>query len=121
MSETVVQHELSPRALAGWLRRQPATWWSVDGDPLLMGSLNLPCSAEDLAAAIEASGRSLVLHVFGGVDTTGPDEDVLTRVAAAGEDTAGNRSMTLAWADSDSSWLLIEDRDVAEFAAQSVE
>ncbi len=116
MSNTAVQHELPPAALAAWLRSQPATWWSVDGDPLLMERLNLPCPAEDLAGAIEASAKPLVLHVFGGVDMAGPDQDLLTRVAAAGEDTAGNRSMTLAWSGSDSSWLLIEDQDAAELA-----
>lgn len=119
MSDTVVQHDLAPGALAAWLRRQPDTWWSVDGDPSLMERINFPCSAEDLAAALEASKRDLVLHAFHAREVAESDEETLNRVADAGMSSSGNRSMTLTWSGSSDTWELVEDQDAAELARQT--
>jgi len=119
MSDTAVQRKLGSNALVTWLRQQPETWWSVDGDPSLMEQLNFPCSAEDLAAALEGSQRDLVLHAFEPGEVAGTDEESLDRVADAGKSSSGNRSMTLAWSDSDETWQLVEDQDAAELARQA--
>jgi hypothetical protein len=54
--------EIPASELAAWLERQGRdSWWSVDGDPLLMGRVRLPCAAEDLARAIREIGEPLLV------------------------------------------------------------
>src|SRR4051794_25920436 len=54
--------EISSTELATWLERQPDQWWTVDNDPLLMGRLDLPGPAEELAAELRRINRPLLVE-----------------------------------------------------------
>jgi uncharacterized protein (DUF433 family) len=101
--------------LATWLERQGADlWWSVDGDPLLMGDVSLPCPAPDLADAIRRINRPLLVLC----DEPGANGETivaadLDRVAL--KDNEGNRVLTMSWANGarEQEWVLLGDRDAA--------
>jgi hypothetical protein len=108
-------YTLSAASLAGWIESQPETWWSVDGDPLLTGTVDFPCPSDELAPAIRKEGKDLLLY----------DRTPASR--AHGEPIAGEkldgladrnnrrraRIFLLNWIDSDIDWLLVEDEAMA--------
>ena len=59
MNLTALPHyQLPTDALATWIEEQgTATWWSVDGDPLLMERLDLPCPGDELASELRKIGK----------------------------------------------------------------
>jgi hypothetical protein len=109
------RYQVSSRDLAEWLRQQDdESWWSVDGDPLLMGRVSFPCSADDLAEALCKINKPLWVFDWSNeprflTDTVSSQQ--LDQLALqAGPDF---RILTLCWVDSSQiEWLLVEDREI---------
>lgn len=101
--------------LATWLEGQGTDlWWSVDGDPLLMGEVSFPCPAPELASTIRKIDRPLlILCDEEGANGRAVVAADLDRVAPKDEE--GNRVLTLSWANGDleREWVLVGDRDAA--------
>jgi hypothetical protein len=101
--------------LAAWLEGQGnELWWSVDGDPVLMGDVSFPCPAPDLARAIRKINKPLlVLGDDAGANGRTIVAADLDRVAT--DDAEGNRVLTLSWANGavEREWVLAGDRDAA--------
>ncbi len=108
-------YEITAAELAAWLERQgPNSWWSIDGDPLLMGRVSLPCAAKELAKAIRQIGEPLLVldkNSLGDGRTITADE--LDRLAEVDEST--NRVFALCWKRRAPrpEWLLVEDQEAA--------
>ena len=111
-------YELPARELSAWLDRQgQGSWWSVDGDPLLMGRVSFPCAAEDLAKAVRLIGQPLlVLDKDRGGDGRLIAAADLDRLAEVEE--SGDRVFALCWKHRAPrpEWLLVEDRAAARVA-----
>lgn len=111
-------YELPALELAAWLDLQGrGSWWSVDGDSLLMGRVSFPCSAEDLAKAVRQIGEPLLVldkdRTGNGQQITAADLDRLAEV-----DESTNRVFALCWKRRAprSEWLLVEDKAAAMVA-----
>ncbi len=120
---------LSPE-LADWLERQGAElWWTVDGDPLLTGKLTFPCPADELAAALRAINRPLLVQAkMGDEGAVGQSieanklDEVVGRLAdtihpigqAQPVPWGGDRLFYLCWKGAPHEWLLTEDSETAE-------
>lgn len=109
-------YTISAVELAAWLESQGnELWWSVDGDPILMGNVSFPCPAPNLARAIRKINKPLLVL---GDDEPGADGRTivaadLERVAL--KDAEGNQVLTLSWANGtpENEWDLVGDRDAA--------
>lgn len=96
--------------LADWIERQPDMWWSVDGDPQLKGIVDFPCPSDELAPEIRRMGKNLVL--LDKESPTGEDEMVDSRkLDHMTFDFGNDKALYLSWEDSDSDWVLREDKD----------
>jgi len=95
--------------LADWIDNQgEEIWWSVDGDWVLMGLLNLPCPPEELSAELRKINKMLI--VLDPKDSGWGQEIGLDDIPDLIElDPAGNRQLLLAWVDRGEDWLLVED------------
>lgn len=108
-------YTINASELADWLESQGSgLWWSVDGDPLLMGDVSFPCPAPDLANAIRKVDKPLLVLC----DEAGANGQTivaadLDRVAM--KDGEGNRVLTLSWANGARAreWVLVGDREAA--------
>jgi hypothetical protein len=104
-------YTLPAATLAQWIEGQPDRWWFVDGDPRLTSVVDFPCPGDELAPALRQIGKDLLLY-----DKT-PGSKARGEMVAPGRlddlvDTDNRRrqkTLLLAWADSDLDWLLIED------------
>jgi hypothetical protein len=111
--------EIEATDLADWLDQQGVDcWWSVDGDPLLMGELSFPCPGDDLAAKLRVISRTLLLFdPQERPDSQGQrvSREELSDLAWVHEQT-GDRVFRLGWkqAASDSDWVLAEDKETAK-------
>jgi hypothetical protein len=107
---------ISAEDLAKWIEDQgPDSWWSVDGDPLLMQSVGFPCPGEDLAAALRQLGKPLLLLDSREKPSAAGQTIRSTQLAdAAYTDPSGGRVFPFCWEDGpDSDWLLVEDKESA--------
>lgn len=116
--------------LAGWLDDQGhERWWTVDGDPLLMGRLDFPCPGDELAEELRSRNGRLVI-----IKRPGSAEEEKTLVhdehSAASKGRAGatvdighfveclgrDKALYLRWEDepAESVWMLIEDSETTE-------
>ena len=112
MSVRNLPHYTLPAAtLADWIERQPDQWWSVDGDPRLMGDVDFPCPSDELAPAIRKIGKDLLLYDPTPGSTAHGEAVASDRLAnLADTDNWQHRKMYLcSWADSEIDWLLVED------------
>ena len=114
---------ISTAELAKWIERQGGEhWWTVDGDPLLMGRLSLPCPGDELAEELRTINLPLVVfaesHAGTSNGTVDADPlDALVRLwgvapshATEGSTEHPEKMLVLAWQRSaDSEWLLLED------------
>ena len=56
-------YKLHCRELARWLEQQgDDCWWSVDGDPLLMGRVSFPCPSGELADVLKRYDKQLLVQ-----------------------------------------------------------
>lgn len=117
-------YEIDASELAAWVEAQGLDlWWSVDGDPLLMGNLSLPCPGDELAAELRRINRPLLIRApadepaAGGqkIDRTGVDR-LAVRFIPPWDVPPGERPLTFdereipcAWKSRGKEWLLIED------------
>jgi hypothetical protein len=115
-------YSLTPEDLAAWLDRQGhESWWTVDGDYYLAGSLEMPCTKREMAEFLRAKPtRDLrVRHP----EKPGPDAP--RRIEASMLDDFvyrapdGSRELMLAWDAGDTCvwWVLYEDHEAAALAA----
>lgn len=101
--------------LARWLERRGGSW-SVDGEPVLAGSLPVPTTAASLADALERRQGELVVLV---PDTCSLQEDSFVGAAdieSAAHLVEGHYVFQLAWVAAEGihdSWLLAEHDAVA--------
>lgn len=110
--ENEPHYRISASELASWLERQDeGSWWSVDGDPLLMGEVDLPCPAAKLADVIRAVGMDLLILAGGDAKGGTVSSADLDRIALTEDD--GNRVFAMRWVNSSTDWVLVEDRDAA--------
>ncbi len=118
MSDTKHAIVISSRKLAQWLDGQPATWWNVDGDPLLTSEVDFPCPSEELAEALRKHNNDIVVftnrkrQATVGADLHSLDLDELTDT----ENPRQEKNILAAWKGSDIEWLLSEDKEMAEAA-----
>lgn len=110
-------HYITSSELAAWLDQQANAWWQVDGDPVLMGRLNMPCPSDELAAELRKFGlkRLMVVDTQPNAQAHG---DVITRhdfpLLADKENRRGERNFLLRWDDGSNFWLLTEDIPASE-------
>ena len=104
-------YTLPAATLAGWIESQPDQWWSVDGDPRLMGIVDLPCPSDELAPAVRKMGKDLLVYDKTPGSTAHGEVIGADRLDALADVTNRRRWRTylLSWGDSDEEWLLIED------------
>lgn len=124
MNLTDLPHfQLSANSLATWIEDQGTEiWWSVDGDPLLMERLDLPCPGDELASELRKINRPLVLDVEGmaddarGQQVTADDLHKLLEGTELDNDLLSRRYrvLHLSWKGSDVDWLLVEDAKTTE-------
>jgi hypothetical protein len=100
--------------LASWIDDQgEETWWRVDGDPLLMSSLEFPSPPDELAGELRKFDKLLLVS---DPDEVGSGEEVvpeeLSRLVDSEE--FGVRALYLSWQDGSTDWLLIEDEPTSE-------
>ncbi len=100
--------------LAAWIEDQgDGTWWSVDGDPLLMSRLAFPSPPDELAGELRKIDRPLLVsdpNEAGGGEEILPEE--LARLVDPDE--FGVPALYLSWQGDSNDWLLIEDEPVGE-------
>lgn len=118
--------EVASAEFAKWLEEQaPESWWNVDGDPLLMGRLSIPCPSDELAAELRTINRHLLVEATGDSDARGQAVDAgkvgaLARfegdLRRAGPlpPWVNERFFRLCWKGSDQEWFLIEDHATAQ-------
>jgi hypothetical protein len=120
--EPTVTYEVPSGTLAEWVASQgSAHWWSVDGDPLLMGRLSFPCPGDELVEELRRIDRPLIVRGRDGAIKTGGEPAgaeaalaVLDQVAD--RDPRGDRVLLLQWKDEPTEWLLMEDTEAARNA-----
>jgi hypothetical protein len=118
--------ELPAGVLADWLEQHSDRWWTVDGDPLLGGLLDLPAPGDELAEQVRRVGRPLWVGL-----PSGPPEvrnpirtpEELTPFVQRWEhysypDEWLERLLYLKWQDKPEEWLLIEDSATTEGEAR---
>lgn len=103
--------------LAAWLDRQrKESWWSVDGDPILMERLDFPCPPDVLAHEFRQLDRPLLLLDYKEEPTARGElltRKELDRVAFI--DPHGDRAFQFCWEDGpDVDWVLFEDLDTGQ-------
>lgn len=104
-------YEIPSAELAAWLRERSDSWWTVDGDPLLMGELELPCSGSQLADVFERANRPLLVQSETKQKGPSLSKAELEQIA---QRTQGEIGLQLRWKGQARDWALIEDREVAE-------
>ena len=111
----------SSSVLGDWLDMQgKESWWSVDGDPLLMERLNFPCPGEELAKLLRLLDKPLLMF-----DSRAQPEAKGEMIGAAAIDDVANadpshdeRVIQFCWADApDRGWLLCEDLESGRLAS----
>lgn len=123
-------YELPAEQLAAWLEdRGNASWWSVDGDPLLTGRLYFPCPTDELAAELRRIGQPLLVQARKedtGAEGQRIDRGMLDKIAGKIADNlhlirgeqlpawSHDRLLYLCWKDSTNDWLLCEDSETAK-------
>jgi hypothetical protein len=112
-------YTISASELADWVEAKGAgSWWSVDGDPLLMGEVPFPCPAKQLATALRRITKPLLV-LSGEPDADGRNILAADLDRVALRDSGEDRVLTLSWAgsDADGEWVLVEDRDAARIGS----
>jgi hypothetical protein len=120
-------YRIASSELAAWLVAQGTDrWWSVDGDPLLTGRLDLPCPADELADELLRINQMLLVQdrrqppLGRGEQIMAGDLDGLASRLGQNLQTngpppwAGNRLFWLCWEGSADEWMLIEDEETTE-------
>ena len=102
---------VSAEVLAKWIEDQPDRWWSVDGDPRLMGTVDFPCPSDELAPAIRGVGKDLLVALRKGSDSRGVARIDAPELEEYVETFRGQpwKIVRLAWVDLDLDWLLLEE------------
>jgi len=113
---------LQARVLADWLDRQrAASWWSVDGDPILTERLHFPCPCDELAFELRRINQPLLVLAPGNQVANGRElaENELDPLAQV--DRFRDRAFQLCWenADPEIDWILCEDVEVGERSVES--
>jgi hypothetical protein len=107
--------------LADWLHDQPETWWTVDGDPLLMSVLDLPCPSDELIAALRKHPGNLQVRNLG--DHQGaPGRHISSNRLGelAGHDAhSGDRLFAMQWENQTEPWLLVEEKHTSATSEES--
>ena len=128
-------YEIPSTELAIWLEQAgPASWWNVDGDPLLTGRVSFPCPTDELAPELRKIARPLLVQahdddpdangqVIGAdqisrvVDTFGSN----LQTSGLPSDWANNQVFYFCWKGSPHEWMLAEDRVTAkQFEADQI-
>jgi hypothetical protein len=95
--------------LALWVEAQgEETWWSVDGDPLLMSRVRFPCPPEELTEELRKINRPLLVSDPNGAghgEEVAPDD--LSRLLE--REDLGVPVLYMSWQGDSNDWLLIED------------
>jgi len=126
-------YEVAATDLAAWLEEQgDATWWNVDGDPLLTGRIFFPCAAGKLAAELRRINRPLLVQAKKeDKNATGQPigkehlgklvscfaDNVVTQDGDDLPAWSNDRLFYLCWKGSIIEWLLTEDGEAAELEA----
>jgi len=108
-------YTISASELAAWIEgKGPDSWWSVDGDPFLMGEVSFPCPAQQLAGALRRIAKPLLV-LCAETDANGRNIMAAELDRIALRDSDESRALTLTWAGSDleDEWVLVEDKDAA--------
>jgi hypothetical protein len=104
---------IKPTDLAQWLDHEPETWWIVDGDPRLMGAVDLPCPGDELADVVRTYHKDLFVYPVGpALDELKPAGQAIEweRLDALldRDNPEGRRTLYLSWSDHQDWWLLVE-------------
>lgn len=111
------EYQCDPTLLAKWLEGQPGTWWSVDGDPYLTSSMEVPCPVEELAERLASEKKPIVVIT----DRSAGDSDSVQTVDQLDkladrvdrDDSSSDRVLLCRWMESEEEWLLVEDQEAA--------
>lgn len=108
---------ISPGDLATWIEQQDEDcWWSVDGDPLLMGRLHMPCPGDELSAELRSIDKVLfLLDKELSVSTAGQWKSAEALDDLATTDEYGFRLFQFCWRDRpENDWILFEDEETSD-------
>lgn len=104
---------IKPTDLARWLDQEPETWWMVNFDPRLTGTVDFPCPSDELSDALRSYHGDLFIYPIGPASpkpnpSGQPIEwerlgDLFDREGAE-----GRRTFVLSWSDRDDEWVLSE-------------
>jgi hypothetical protein len=100
--------------LAAWIDDQgERTWWSVDGDPLLMSRVDFPCPPDELSSELRGINKPLLVA---DPSDEGSGEEITPEEVGRVVDTnpGGWRYLYLSWEGSETDWLLLEDEPLGE-------
>ncbi len=100
---------VQPEALASWIDdRGQNTWWSVDGDPLLMRRLDFPCPPDEISKVIRDINQPLLVA---DPSEFGSGEELLSQELArlALSDGSGEMKFFMSWQNGENDWLLSEN------------
>lgn len=115
--------EVHASELAAWLETQGGDcWWTVDGDPLLMGRLSLPCPGDELAAELRKINKPLLLA------DKKQDGAASERTISASDldalvdrlEPISDRVLYLCWKGSADDWMLLEDEETSDSYAREL-
>ena len=104
---------VSAETLADWIESETDRWWSVDGDPWLMGEVDFPCPSDELAPAIRriGNGKDILVSSVSDSFPASPKRIGADQLAELfnGSRYRDNSELLCAWGDSEEEWLLLED------------
>jgi hypothetical protein len=116
-------YRLSSSELARWLDAQGGeSWWSVDGDPLLMERLNFPCQGAELAKLLRRIDKPLLL-LDARTQPAGHGEMIgaasIDDIADA-DQSHDERVLQFCWEiEPEGGWLLCEDLESQQLASDN--
>jgi hypothetical protein len=106
-------HDVDIAELAAWLASDGLeALWSVDGEELLASRLSVPCTAEDLAAALRAHGGQVRVYDPPEVSLAQGERLSRANLSRLAEVEDGARAFQLAWVrdgQAGERWMLVED------------
>lgn len=114
-------YRLASSELAKWLDLQDAeSWWSVDGDPLLMDRLNFPCRGAELADLFRRIDKPLLLLDARTQPQARGETINAESIDAVADQSQDERILQFYWeSEPEGGWLLCEDLDSGRFANNS--
>ena len=102
--------------LADWIDQQSDHWWFIDGDPILVPLVDVPCPSDELAQAIREVGKRVLIYDSAAAATPRTKSFDISQLdeLADRENNRRERNFLCAWEGTELEWILIDDTEAAE-------